>query len=75
MALDLAKLQEAQNALNKVQQAASRVNEILVKVGEEVLTDEQGNPIVSLTSAQKDLFKTEYVKAKTILTDAIALLP
>lgn len=75
MALTEAKLDQARDAVSAIQEAASRINEILVKVSEVILADDEGNPIVSLTADQKDKLKTEYGKAKTALNDAIIELP
>lgn len=75
MALNLEKLEEAQEKLSKVQKVASRINEILVRVSEVILGDDEGNPIVSLTTDQKNSLKEEYGKAKIALDDAVAQLP
>lgn len=68
-------VKEAQEKLAIVQTAASRVNEILVKAGEVILNDEDGETIIDLTSNQKTQLLSEYVKAKTALSDAVNELP
>ncbi len=73
--LNLTKLDDARDALGVVQKAASRINEILVKVDEVVLAGDDGEPVVDLNVEQKDLFKTEYAKAKTKLKEAVSQLP
>ena len=68
-------LDQARDAVTATQEAASRLNEILVKVDEVILADSEGNPIVSLTSTQKSQLLAEYESAKTALTDALNQLP
>ena len=75
MAITQAQVEEARDKLGKVQEAASRVNEILVKVNEVILGDAEGNSIVNLTTTQKDKLKAEYTKAKAALTNSVAQLP
>lgn len=68
-------VKEAQEKLAIVQTAASRVNEILVKAGEVILNDEDGETIIDLTANQKTQLLSEYAKAKTALSEAVTELP
>ena len=65
MALTLDKIQEAQQFLNKVQEAASEINTILVKVQENIFED------VVLDATQKTSLLAKYNTAKTKLTTAV----
>ena len=63
--LTLDKIQEAQQLLNKVQEAASEINTILVKVQENIFED------VVLDATQKTSLLAKYNTAKTKLTTAV----
>jgi len=65
MAITLTKIKEAQDALNKVQEAASKVNTILVKVQEDVFEG------ISLTTTQKSNLLIKYKEAKDELLTAV----
>lgn len=75
MPITQAQVEEAQKKLADVQQAASRINEILVRASEVILTDEDGKTVIDLTANQKSQLLGEYAKAKTSLSDAVAQLP
>ena len=75
MPITQAQVKEAQEKLNDVQSAASRVNEILVRANEVILADEKGKTVIDLTSSQKTQLLSEYAKAKTALNNAVAQLP
>ena len=70
MALTLAQLDEAEDRLREVQEKASEINEIFVKVRSTVLSDKEGNMIIDLTSEQKSSLLDEYNKRKTALQTA-----
>ena len=63
--LTLDKTQEAQQFLNKVQEAASEINTILVKVQENIFED------VALDATQKTSLLAKYNTAKIKLTTAV----
>jgi len=63
--LTLDKIQEAQQLLNKVQEAASEINTILVKVQENIFED------VALDATQKTSLLAKYNTAKIKLTTAV----
>ena len=63
--LTLDKTQEAQQFLNKVQEAASEINTILVKVQENIFED------VVLDATQKTSLLAKYNTAKIKLTTAV----
>jgi len=63
--ITLAQVEEAQEKLNTVQEKASRVNEILVKVQEDIYEG------ISLTSEQKSNLLTKYQNAKAELETAV----
>jgi len=63
--LTLDKIQEAQQLLNKVQEAASEINTILVKVQENIFED------VALDATQKTSLLVKYNTAKIKLTTAV----
>ena len=63
--LTLDKTQEAQQFLNKVQEAASEINTILVKVQENIFED------VALDATQKTSLLVKYNTAKIKLTTAV----
>jgi len=65
MAITLAQIQKAQEKLNTVQEKASKVNEILVKVQEDIYEG------ISLTSEQKSNLLTKYQEAKAELETAV----
>lgn len=71
MPITLDKIEEAQNKLNKVQEAASDVNEILVKIKEAILVEENGSVIIDLTTEQKTALLEQYNIRKQTLTDTI----
>ena len=71
MAITLEKIEEAQNKLNEVQQRASELNEILVKVREAILRNPDGTVKIDLTSIQKTSLLAEYDSRKTALITAI----
>ncbi len=75
MAITQAQVQEAQDKLNNVQSAASKVNEILVRASQVILTGDDGETVIDLTTNQKTQLLTEYDKAKTVLSDAVTQLP
>lgn len=64
MPITLATIQEAQSKLNKVQEAASKVNTILVKVQEDIYEG------ITLTATQKSNLLTAYQSAKAELITA-----
>ena len=63
--LTLDKTQEAQQFLNKVQEAASEINTILVKIQENIFED------VVLDATQKTSLLAKYNTAKIKLTTAV----
>ena len=69
--ITIAQIEKAQEKLNKVQEEASNVNEILVKVQEAILVDGEGNAVIELTSGQKISLLEEYNKRKTALQNAV----
>ena len=68
--ITLSQLDEAEDKLREVQEKASEVNEIFVKVRSTVLSDKEGNTVIDLTSGQKTSLLTEYNKRKTALQNA-----
>ncbi len=75
MAITESQISNAQEKLNNVQTAASRVNEILGAAKRNILTDNDGDAVVSLTSTQKSKLLIEYESAKTALDLAVSDLP
>jgi len=75
MSITQEQVKEAQEKLADVQLAASRVNEILVRANQVILTDEDGKTVIDLTANQKTQLLSEYAKAKTALSDAVTQLP
>ena len=69
--INISQIEKAQEKLNKVQEEASNVNEILVKVQEAILVDGEGNAVIELTSGQKISLLEEYNKRKTALQNAV----
>ena len=69
--ITLSQLDEAEDKLREVQEKASEVNEIFVKVRSTVLSDKEGNIVIDLTSGQKTSLLTEYNKRKTALQNAV----
>ena len=65
MAITLTQIQEAQDKLNQVQSAASKVNTILVKVQEDIFEG------ITLSAAQKTSLLTAYNTAKAELLTAV----
>lgn len=65
MAITLAQIQEAKEKINKVQEATSKINTILVKVEEGIFED------VVLSAIQKSDLLTKYNIAKAELLTAI----
>lgn len=70
MAITLAQLDEAEDRLREVQEKASEINEVFVKVRSTVLSDKEGNTVIDLTSGQKTSLLSEYNKRKTALQTA-----
>ena len=68
-------VEDAEEKLRDVQRIASRIEVILVRANEIILTDEDGKTVIELTANQKTQLLSEYAKAKTALSDAVAQLP
>ena len=69
--INISQIEKAQEKLNKVQEEASNVNEILVKVQEAILVDNKGDTVIDLTSGQKTSLLNEYNNRKTALQNAV----